>query len=575
MASLAIKDLSFTYPMQEIPALNHINLTVLPGEFLLLCGRSGCGKTTLMRQFKTALTPHGKREGEIFFNGMPLESLEGRAQADKIGYVMQNPDNQIVTDKVWHELSFGLESLGFDSKTIRLRVAEMASFFGIQEWFHRDVAELSGGQKQLLNLASVMAMQPEVLLLDEPTSQLDPIAALDFLETVKRINRELGTTVVISEQRLEEVMPMADRVVVMAEGTILADGAPRQVGRMLYQRGNAMFAAMPAAMRLAAGVNGDKKATEEKEEEEYPLTVREGRAWLNRRFADQAPARTVLDLPAALALRESESESENERENILQLKEVWFRYERNQPDVIKDLSFTVKKGQFYTIVGGNGTGKTTALSLICGLYKPYRGKVFFGSKDIGKYTNGELFDHNLALLPQNPQALFVKKTVELDLLEILNQTKLSPAEKIARVRQMAATVEIEDLLQAHPYDLSGGEQQRAALAKVLLLEPKLLLLDEPTKGLDSYFKEKLAAILKKLLVQDVTIVMVSHDIEFCGRYAHHCALFFDGSIVSDGMPRQFFAGNSFYTTAANRISRHLFENAVTTEDVIALCQQNL
>jgi len=555
MAALTIKDLSFTYPLQEKPALNHINLTVQPGEFILLCGQSGCGKTTLMRQFKTVLTPHGKREGEILFDGIPLQRLEDRAQASRIGYVMQNPDNQIVTDKVWHELSFGLESLGFASRTIRLRVAEMASFFGIQEWFHRDVTELSGGQKQLLNLASVMAMQPEVLLLDEPTSQLDPIAALDFLETVKRINRELGTTVIMSEQRLEEVLPMADRVLVMEQGTMITDDAPRKVGKTLYERANAMFSAMPAAMRLCAGLGG---------EAEYPLTVREGRAWLDHYFTAQTPAKKALDLTVPPTFGES----------ILQLKNVWFRYERNLPDIVKDLSLEVKKGQFYAIVGGNGTGKTTALSLICGIYKPYRGKVFFYGKDIAKYGNGELFRQNLALLPQNPQALFVKKTVEMDFLEILHETKLSAVEKNDKVRQMAEMVEIENLLQAHPYDLSGGEQQRAALAKVLLLGPKLLLLDEPTKGLDSHFKEKLASILKNLLVQDVTIIMVSHDVEFCGRYADRCALFFDGSIVSEDLPRRFFAGNSFYTTAANRISRHLFENAVTTEDVIALCQQN-
>ncbi|MFA7661097.1 MAG: ABC transporter ATP-binding protein, partial [Anaerovoracaceae bacterium] len=223
MATFAIKDLSFTYPEREQPALSNISFEVGYGEFVVVCGQTGCGKSTLLRNLKTVLAPHGKREGEILFYGRPMETISDREQASRIGYVLQNPDNQIVTDKVWHELAFGLESLGYDTKVIRLRVAEMASFFGIQSWFMRDVSQLSGGQKQTLNLASVMAMQPDVLILDEPTAQLDPIAAADFLETVKKINREIGTTIIITEHRLEDVFPMADRVVLMDRGRILVD----------------------------------------------------------------------------------------------------------------------------------------------------------------------------------------------------------------------------------------------------------------------------------------------------------------------------------------------------------------
>ena len=212
---LQIRELTFAYPGEEKRALNHVNLTVEEGEFLVLCGRSGCGKSTLLTHLKTPLTPHGKRKGEVLFKGTPLQEMSNREQSSKIGYVLQNPDNQIVTDKVWHELAFGLESLGCPNQEIRIRVAEMASYFGIQDWFYKNVADLSGGQKQLLNLASIMAMHPELLVLDEPTSQLDPIAASDFLETVKKINRDLGTTIIMTEHRLEEVFPSADRVVVI------------------------------------------------------------------------------------------------------------------------------------------------------------------------------------------------------------------------------------------------------------------------------------------------------------------------------------------------------------------------
>ena len=183
---LEIKDLCFAYPNEDVRALNHVSLTIKEGEFIVLCGKSGCGKSTLLSHLKTPLTPHGKRKGEILFKGQPIGEMSNREQSHRIGFVLQNPDNQIVTDKVWHELAFGLESLGVPNSEIRIRVAEMASYFGIQGWFYKNVNELSGGQKQLLNLASIMAMHPDILILDEPTSQLDPIAASDFLETVKK-----------------------------------------------------------------------------------------------------------------------------------------------------------------------------------------------------------------------------------------------------------------------------------------------------------------------------------------------------------------------------------------------------
>ncbi|MEG1407060.1 MAG: ABC transporter ATP-binding protein, partial [Ruthenibacterium sp.] len=245
MEHFTIKNLDFSYPGAEKKTLENINFTVKRGQYITLCGKSGSGKTTLMRHLKSVLTPHGKRTGTILFEGVPLDAVSLRTQSAQIGYVMQNPDNQIVTDKVWHELAFGLESLGCDARTMRLRVAEMASYFGIETWFHKNVSELSGGQKQLLNLASIMAMQPTALLLDEPTSQLDPIAAADFLNTVRKINLELGTTILISEHRLEEVFPCADRVIVMEDGQIFADDTPRKIGEILKNQAHDMFASLP------------------------------------------------------------------------------------------------------------------------------------------------------------------------------------------------------------------------------------------------------------------------------------------------------------------------------------------
>ncbi|MEG0075042.1 MAG: energy-coupling factor transporter ATPase [Eubacterium sp.] len=563
MATLKISNLTFTYPEMENPALENINFNIEEGDFIVLCGKSGCGKSTLLRHLKTVLTPHGTVTGEILFHEKILAEVDLREQSSEIGYVLQNPDNQIVTDKVWHELAFGLESLGFDTPTIRLRVAEMASYFGIQAWFKRSVVELSGGQKQLLNLASIMAMHPSLLILDEPTSQLDPIAASDFLETVKKINRDLGTTIIMTEHRLEDVFPAADKVIVMDDGKVIAEGKPREIGEKLKGMGHDMFLSMPAPMQIYAEIDTNLPC---------PLTVREGRQWLSELFMDQPIEEKTIPI---------EADRFQQKETVVELKEAWFRYEKNSADVVKDLTLKIKKGQFYCLVGGNGTGKTTTLSLISGVNRPYRGKVFLEGKEVRKYADKELFRGFLGVLPQNPQSLFVRKTVELDLFEMIGGKKEkksaqydSDMEKRTAVEGMAQLVHIEHLMAQHPYDLSGGEQQRLALAKIMLLRPRILLLDEPTKGLDNHFKRELGGILKKLQAHGVTIIMVSHDVEFCAQYGDTCGLFFEGNIVTANTPRAFFAGNSFYTTSANRMSRHLFNNAITVKDVISCCQMN-
>lgn len=540
MVHFEIKNLSFRYPFaQNKEALSDINLQMKKGEYLTLCGESGCGKTTLLRHFKSALTPHGERKGEVLFKGIPIESVDLKTQSAKIGYVMQNPMQQIVTDKVWHELAFGLECLGTDSNTIRLRVAEMASYFGMESWFHREVAELSGGEMQLLNLASIMVMQPEILILDEPTSQLDPIAASDFLNTIRRINQELGTTIVITEHRLEDVFSASDRVVVMENGKIIAADEPRRVGELLKKNNHPIFSAMPAPMQIYYGLMNDKKS---------PLTVREGREWLSCLFADKEPEITKI-------IDEKGWDSFEQKRCVVELKDVWFRYERNGNDILRGVDVKFFENGFFAVVGGNGSGKSTLLKTICKLCKPYRGKV---------RTKGKV-----AMLPQNPESLFAKKTLKEDLEEMLFE-KVDSNE----LQEVSELCEITQLLDRASSDLSGGELQRAALAKVLLAKPEILLLDEPTKGMDGCFKMKFANMIQSFKDRGMTIVMVSHDIEFCAEYTDSVSMFFDGGILTTNSPGAFFARNSFYTTAANRMSRHIFKDAVTREDVITLCQKN-
>ena len=568
MNILEIRDFSFSYPNQEKRALTEISLDIKEGTLNVICGRSGCGKSTLLRQMKSVLAPHGERKGMIFYKGKPLAELEHRTQSKEIGFVMQNPDNQIVTDKVWHELAFGLESLGYDNATIRLRVAEMASYFGIHSWFYREVKELSGGQKQLLNLAAIMAMHPSLLILDEPTSQLDPIAASDFLETVKNINRDIGTTVIITEHRLQDIIPFADKVFVMDQGKLITEGTPGEIGLELKKREHGMFLSMPVPMQIFASVDSNLAC---------PLTVSDGRMWMQEYLnlhPEVVRGREIREAQAEETQNRKQGKNKKEKPAI-EVKEVWFRYEKESADVIRDLSFQVKKGEFYAVVGGNGTGKSTTLSLLCRIRAPYRGKIILDGQDIRKFSDRELYNGYLGVLPQNPQSLFLKKTVLEDLYSVIGgkKEKTSPEYPINMKKEKAiegivSLTHLEGLLERHPYDLSGGEQQRLALAKVLLLRPKILLMDEPTKGMDAEYKEELGEILKKLQQHGITIFMISHDVEFVAEYADRVGLFFEGNIVTNKETREFFAGNSFYTTAANRMARQFFPEAVTGRDVV-------
>lgn len=531
MEIFTVQNLTFRYPGIETNVLQNVCMRLNEGTFTVLCGPSGCGKSTLLHHFKTVLMPYGVRSGEILFRQEQLTSVSHLVQSKEIGFVGQSPDNQIVTDKVWHELAFGLESLGLDGNSIRRRVAEMANFFGIQNWFHKNTSELSGGQKQLLNLASVMVMQPSILILDEPTSQLDPIAASSFLQIIGRINRELGITVLMTEHRLEEVIPLCNSLVVMDNGRLLYNGNPRVIGKELLNKHSQIFLSMPTAMRVWVSIC-------QEENEVCPLTTSEGRQWL-KSYAAKHTLLPVLSekIPAC------------ESEPSVVLRDVWYRYERNLPDVLKGFSLRVHPGEFLAVMGGNGAGKSTLLSILSGSRRAYRGSVQL----VGK----------TAVLPQNPKALFTGKTVLEDL-----QVMRAPEEEMCRVLRVC---QLGELLYRHPFDLSGGEQQRVALAKILLLKPLVLLLDEPTKGLDAEFKEQFAHIINLLLSQGVTVVMVSHDIEFCASHVHRCVLLFDGQVVSMGTPRSFFAENRFYTTAASRMAEAILPGAITATDIIKAC----
>ncbi len=552
MGLFEIDNLTFAYNGAEENAVSGVSLCVNKGDFVLVCGKSGCGKTTLLRLLKPALAPVGKRTGSVTFCGTDIAKLDDRTAASAIGFVMQNPDDQIVTDKVWHELAFGLESLGESSDVIRRRVAEICGFLGLTDIYGKRTCELSGGEKQLLNLASVLVTNPDVVLLDEPTAQLDPIAASSFLQALKKLNEELGLTVVLVEHRLEESFAMANKVVIMDEGKVVFASSPEDIGE-LYNNDKLVcdiFEGLPAAVRLFKATNGVGKC---------PLTVRDGKRYVEANFG-----KNMNDRYAVQGCK---------GDVAIEVTNGYFRYERDGADVLDNLSLQVYANEILCIFGANGAGKTTLLRILAGTKRLYKGKYRLWGKKIKEYGNN-LYRDNLTAMPQNPQNLFVKNTVRADLAELAALVGYGKTEQAQAVADVMAQTGVTDLAERHPYDLSGGEKQKVALAKVLLTRPKIVLLDEPTKGLDAYSKRQFAEVMAKLKADGKTVVVVTHDVEFAAVVADRCAMFFDGKIVSVADKYAFFAENRYYTTAFARITRENFADAVTFERAVELCNAN-
>lgn len=549
---LEVSDLTFSYPDFGKVALANICLSVKAGEFVVLCGPSGCGKTTLLRHFKKELEPIGHRSGLVLYNGLGLSEHLPLFLAGEIGMVMQDPENQIVMEQVQQELVFAMENLLYSTEVMRRRVAEMCHFFGMATWLEKKTAELSGGQKQLLNLASVLLLQPSLLLLDEPTAQMDPIAAREFIQMVYRMNQEFGTTIVMTEHRLEDIFPLADQVIMMHAGSVKYKGSPRGVINQVWSAQDEHFLGyLPSISQLY--LNRQQHPIID----EVPLTVKEGRRWLQTNHIELLKKNRVQPIKQA---PENTVPIKGNHEMLLQCKNVYFQYHRDESIVIKNASLKVYAEDFLAILGGNGTGKSTLLQVMAGLLAPQRGSVLYQGKNLRKIKDVDKY-RNIGFLAQNPMLYFAHNTVDEELINAAGVEE--------EAQQMAALFELESLLHKHPYDCSGGERQKVALACVLLRKPQLLLMDEPTKGLDPISKQKLAELLKTLNKSGLTIVMVTHDVEFAAKYAVRCAMLFDGGVSSTSSPECFFSDNYFYTTAINRFIRERMPRALTYEDVLS------
>lgn len=543
MAKIIGDNFTFTYSLGSVHALKNLNFEIQDGEFVVLCGKSGCGKSTLLKNLKKQLKPCGMQLGTIKIDGIEVENMDEEESVFAIGYIHQSPENQIITDKVWHEMAFGLENLGMSNDKIKRRVGEMANYFGIESWFDRSTKDLSGGEMQILNLASVMAMQPQVLILDEPTSQLDPIRAREFINIIDKINKEFEITVIMSEHRLEDAVALCDRIMVLDKGELIAFGDIFDVKKQLTGKDGKMheiFTGFPAVMQIFEDYKGS----------DQPVSIRDGRRILSERFAEQG-GELVESEPVKL---KSDKTIEELRELVISLKGGWFKYAKELPYILRGLNLEVYRGEIYSILGSNGSGKSTLLKILSGQLQCQRGALKVEDKG------------SIAMVPQNPKSIFTEITVGDELFEGTKGISAKDDEKIEKVFEMMRLMELSHLKNTSPYDLSGGEQQRLAIGKLLLTQSDTILLDEPTKALDSFFKVQLAEILKRLASMGKTIIMVSHDIEFCAGYSDRAAMFFHGDLIGENNSREFFKGNSFYTTAANKLLRKYDEDVVTTEE---------
>jgi energy-coupling factor transport system ATP-binding protein len=545
MAFIELKNVTFTYPDAKNQAINNLSLTIEKGQFVVLFGASGSGKSTLLRLLKKEIQPNGELSGEILVNSQSIQ--EGNRLANQVGFVFQDPENQVVAENVLHELVFGLESMGLPTNEMRSRVAELVHYFGTESLLERKTQELSGGKKQQLNLASVLLMQPDLLLLDEPTSQLDPVSARELLDLLVRLNDEFGMTIILTEHRLEEFFTMADKIVMMEKGQIIQEGAPRQVIESIWPSPNRAYVPMIPSLYLNVEKLDSKSA--------LPLTVKEGKRWIgNRTYNDinqDQPVQTVKD-----------------KDGLIHAKKITYRYNKDTGFVLKELDFSLPKGEIYALLGGNGSGKSTLLKVLSGIYQPQRGQLMIQGKPLKSKRNHDLAKL-IGYLPQNPKMFFLHDSIEKEMNATLRQWGISDNSEVADLLNQLG---ISHLRGSHPYDVSGGELQKAALSCLLLRKPEILLLDEPTKGLDPISKQNLAAILSQLKKDGVTIVMATHDIEFAAQYASICGMMFQGKITTEGTPKQFFKGNFFYTTMIQRLFRHISNNdIITLEEAVRSC----
>jgi energy-coupling factor transport system ATP-binding protein len=533
---IELQAVTYRYPEAAHPVLRDTSLRVREGEFLLVIGPSGSGKSTLLRCFN-GLVPHfygGQFSGRVRVCGQNPLAAEPRGMSRYVGFVFQDPESQFVVDTVEDELVFALENHAVPQATMRKRVEEVLDQLNIAHLRDRRVSTLSGGEKQRVAIAAVLTLQPQVLVLDEPTSQLDPQAAEEVLDVLVRLNHDLGLTVVLSEHRLERVAQYADRILYMAgPGQPPLIGEPRQV--------LAQVDLTPPLVTLGKSLGWQP----------LPLTLKEAR----RHVGNLEPARESNPAPTT----GQPADPPNGGPSV-ELHDVWYAY--NGHDALKGVDLRIRPGEFVAIMGRNGAGKTTLLKQMVGLLKPKRGQVRVMGQDTHRVDQQAIVDH-VGYVPQNPSALLFADTVRRELDFTQKSRGLTPG----GYDSLLKTLDLSRQADRYPRDLSVGEQQRTALAAILVANPEIILLDEPTRGLDYRQKQALADFLHGEKAKGRTVIMVTHDVELVAACADRVILMGDGQIVVDGPTRQVMTDSLVFASQVNKLFRDA--RFLTVQDVLA------
>ena len=536
MEVLQLENVTFTYAQAKSASVENIQLQVNEGEFVVLCGPSGSGKSTLLKLLKKELTPKGTLEGNILFYGEPLQHIEEQSLVQQIAIVMQDPDYQIVFDDTMQELVFGLENIGLSTIEMKKRVAELVHYFSAQQLLEQKPSLMSGGQKQTVNLLSALLLKPKLLLLDEPTAQLDPIAAKKFITMLKQLNEETGMTIIMAEHHTEQLFEVADKMVLLERGKVIHEGTAQEIVKPLLKANSLYYIYVPETVRYLY----EKKLLQHKQ---IPFNLK-------------ASKKLLPQIVPRISINQTHRPNS---EQIIECCEVYTQYTKNSPFILKKFSVSIYEGEIFALLGSNGSGKSTWLKSLIGSIPVVRCKISLFGKT--KWKQRELMQH-IRYLPQNPKMYFTQDTIEDEMQMLVKQFNVS--ETI--IDHLLKSYQIEHLRNRHPHDCSGGELQRAAIACLQIGNPKVLLLDEPTKGIDPIHKQRLIEMLKQLQ-QNVTIVCVTHDIQFVAQCANRCGILFNGEVTAIGSTNSVLKENYFYTTALNRLTKtNDYEGFLTIEE---------
>lgn len=530
---IKLENLTFRYSGAEKLTLQDVNLEVEDGEFILITGPSGGGKSSLCRCLN-GLIPHfygGKISGRLEVQGLNVMKHSTKELATKVGMVFQDPENQLVAMDVERQIAFGLENLAFPRDLIAKRMEESLDTLGVANLRYRQVHTLSGGEKQRVVIASVLALHPDILVLDEPTSELDPKGAEEVLNVVERLNDELGITVILIEHRLDRVVHLVDRLIILHEGRVIVDGTPRQVlsSREITNTG----VGIPPIIKLVQGLR-DRGISIDR----TPLTVKEGRSNLDGIFQKvKMPA-----FPKKIRL---------DGKPIININKLWHAYS-NEVTALKDVSLAIREGEFVAIMGRNASGKTTLVKHINGLLKPTKGSVIVNGINTREATIAELA-RKVGFVFQNPNDHLFADTVEEEIAFTLKNLGFEDGEVALRVDEMLGRFNLTPYKHQYPRSLSGGEKQRVALASVIVAHPKILILDEPTRGMEYKLKSELMEFLNEYRSQGNAVILVTHDVETVAEHADRVILLSEGKIVVDGNKREVLSKALLFSPQINRL----------------------